>query len=139
MKPSLSQSCHSGTCSDISLVDAMPPLLIAVANSVQTLLPHSAPLLASLMKCTKSLSAGSQLSNIAQCYWSAGCTGLLVDIDRIREDNERRTDVERKAGLIIWSGRKLAVPWPIIVCALPCLVSSGYIAYTHLATPGVEL
>ncbi|CAK0784827.1 hypothetical protein CVIRNUC_008031 [Coccomyxa viridis] len=34
----------------------------------------------------------------------AGCTGLLVDIDRIREDNERRTDVERKAGLIIWSG-----------------------------------
>ncbi|CAL5223286.1 g5774 [Coccomyxa viridis] len=34
----------------------------------------------------------------------AGCTGLLVDIDRIREDNEHRTDVERKAGLIIWSG-----------------------------------
>ena len=39
----------------------------------------------------------------------AGCTGLLVDIDRIREDNERRTDVERKAGLIIWSGRE----WPL--------------------------
>ena len=29
-----------------------------------------------------------------------------MDIDRIREDNERRTDVERKAGLIIWSGRE---------------------------------
>ena len=33
-----------------------------------------------------------------------------MDIDRIREDNEHRTDVERKAGLIIWSGRKPAVP-----------------------------
>ena len=32
-----------------------------------------------------------------------------MDIDRIREDNERRTDVERKAGLIIWSGRTLAI------------------------------
>ena len=42
----------------------------------------------------------------ALCHGPAGCTGLLVDIDRIREDNERRTDVERKAGLIIWSGRE---------------------------------
>ena len=39
----------------------------------------------------------------------AGCTGLQVDIDRIREDNEHRTDVERKAGLIIWSGRRHAL------------------------------
>ncbi|KAK9805807.1 hypothetical protein WJX73_001961 [Symbiochloris irregularis] len=34
----------------------------------------------------------------------AAVTGLHVDIDRIREDNSKRTDVERKGGLIIWSG-----------------------------------
>jgi len=48
------------------------------------------------------------------CHWFAGCTGLQVDIDRIREDNERRTDVERKAGLIIWSGRKQAVTFILL-------------------------
>lgn len=37
---------------------------------------------------------------------SAAYTGLQVDIDRIRADNAERTDVERKSGLIIWSGRK---------------------------------
>ncbi|CAL8462930.1 g2464 [Coccomyxa elongata] len=31
-------------------------------------------------------------------------TGLQVDIDRIRADNEQKQDVERKCGLIIWSG-----------------------------------
>ena len=36
----------------------------------------------------------------------AAVTGLHVDVDRIREDNSQRTDVERKGGLIIWSGRK---------------------------------
>ena len=36
----------------------------------------------------------------------AAYTGLQVDIDRIRADNAERTDVERKSGLIIWSGRK---------------------------------
>ncbi|KAL0037870.1 hypothetical protein WJX79_003094 [Trebouxia sp. C0005] len=34
----------------------------------------------------------------------AAYTGLQVDIDRIRADNAGRTDVERKSGLIIWSG-----------------------------------
>eukprot|EP01024_Parvocaulis_polyphysoides_P072507 TRINITY_DN918_c0_g1_i1.p3 TRINITY_DN918_c0_g1~~TRINITY_DN918_c0_g1_i1.p3 ORF type:complete len:295 (-),score=25.86 TRINITY_DN918_c0_g1_i1:195-1079(-) len=34
----------------------------------------------------------------------AAYTGLRVDIDRIRSDNEKRQDVERKSGLIIWSG-----------------------------------
>lgn len=34
----------------------------------------------------------------------AAYTGLKVDIDRIRQDNAVRADVERKAGLIIWSG-----------------------------------
>ena len=36
----------------------------------------------------------------------AAYTGLQVDIDRIRADNAARTGVERKSGLIIWSGRK---------------------------------
>ena len=36
----------------------------------------------------------------------AAYTGLQVDIDRIRADNAERTEVERKSGLIIWSGRK---------------------------------
>lgn len=62
-----------------------------------------------------------------------------MDIDRIREDNERRTDVERKAGLIIWSGRKLAHLRAIVLNMLPCLVSSGYFVYKHLARPIVEL
>lgn len=44
--------------------------------------------------------------------YAAAYTGLHVDIDRIRSDNERRDDVERKAGLIIWSGRKF--------CYSPC-------------------
>lgn len=36
----------------------------------------------------------------------AAYTGLTVDIDRIRLENNARTGVERKAGLIIWSGRE---------------------------------
>ena len=50
------------------------------------------------------------------CWWrvnkhacAAAYTGLQVDIDRIRADNAARTDVERKSGLIIWSGRKNAL------------------------------
>lgn len=39
-------------------------------------------------------------------YCLAAYTGLQVDIDRIRADNAARTGVERKSGLIIWSGRK---------------------------------
>ncbi len=35
----------------------------------------------------------------------AAFTGLQVDIDRVRADNDARTDVQRKAGLIINSGR----------------------------------
>ena len=38
----------------------------------------------------------------------AAYTSLQVDVDRIRADNEARTDVERKAGLIINTGRE----WP---------------------------
>jgi len=34
----------------------------------------------------------------------AAYTGLHVDIDRIRADNESRKDAQRKSGLIIWSG-----------------------------------
>lgn len=36
----------------------------------------------------------------------AAYTGLQVDIDRIRADNETRTDAPRKAGLIINTGRE---------------------------------
>ena len=36
--------------------------------------------------------------------WHAAYTNLQVDIDRIRADNEARTDAQRKNGLIIWSG-----------------------------------
>ncbi len=52
------------------------------------------------------------VTQLAEKLSCAGCTGLQVDIDRIREDNEHRTDVERKAGLIIWSGRKLRFSEP---------------------------
>lgn len=31
-----------------------------------------------------------------------------MHVDRIRADNEQKKDVERKCGLIIWSGRELA-------------------------------
>ena len=41
----------------------------------------------------------------------AAYTGLQVDIDRIRTDNELKTQAERKGGLIIWSGRKSQVAW----------------------------
>jgi hypothetical protein len=34
----------------------------------------------------------------------AACSGLKVDIDRIRADNEQRADVLRKGGLIIYQG-----------------------------------
>jgi hypothetical protein len=37
----------------------------------------------------------------------AAYTGLRVDVDRIRADNEARTDLTRKAGLIIHDGDKL--------------------------------
>jgi len=35
----------------------------------------------------------------------AAYTGLQVDIDRIRSDNNEKSDVERKSGLIIRSGK----------------------------------
>lgn len=35
----------------------------------------------------------------------SGFTGLQVDVDRVRADNDARTDVQRKAGLIINMGR----------------------------------
>ncbi|GMH45281.1 hypothetical protein BSKO_13238 [Bryopsis sp. KO-2023] len=45
----------------------------------------------------------------------AGCTGLHVDIDRIREHNETRMNVTRKCGLIIYSGapptKKMKQQW----------------------------
>lgn len=44
-----------------------------------------------------------KLHDACEC---AAYTGLHVDIDRIRLDNETRTDAQRKSGLIIWSGRK---------------------------------
>lgn len=37
----------------------------------------------------------------------AAYTGLQVDLDRIRADNEARTDVQRKQGLIINTGPNL--------------------------------
>lgn len=40
----------------------------------------------------------------------AAYTGLHVDVDRIRADNESRTDAQRKSGLIIWSGRESLLP-----------------------------
>ncbi len=42
-----------------------------------------------------------------QNFASAAYTGLHVDIDQIRADNESRKDAQRKSGLIIWSGREL--------------------------------
>lgn len=36
----------------------------------------------------------------------AAYTGLRVDIDRVRADNEARVDAPRKSGLIINTGRK---------------------------------
>ena len=47
--------------------------------------------------------------HVNKCTFAAAYTGLQVDIDRIRADNAARTDVDRKSGLIIWSGRKNAV------------------------------
>jgi hypothetical protein len=35
----------------------------------------------------------------------AAYTGLRVDIDRIRQDNEAKVDAQRKSGLIIYNGR----------------------------------
>lgn len=37
---------------------------------------------------------------------AAAFTGLKVDVDRIRRDNEAKADAQRKAGLIIRSGRE---------------------------------
>lgn len=34
----------------------------------------------------------------------AAYTGLQVNIDAIRQENESRTDVQRKSGLIIYTG-----------------------------------
>ena len=46
---------------------------------------------------------------------SPAFTGLKVDIDRVRLDNEQRTDVQRKSGLLIYSGpppsRELKQQW----------------------------
>ncbi len=38
------------------------------------------------------------------CIARVAFTGLQVDVDRVRADNELRTDVQRKAGLIIYTG-----------------------------------
>lgn len=62
------------------------------------------------------------------CTFAAAYTGLKVDIDRIRQDNAVRADVERKAGLIIWSGRE---PGVAFCFAMTCLASGGI--YKHSA------
>lgn len=41
-----------------------------------------------------------------------------MDIDRIRAENADRTDVERKSGLIIWSGRKLVLRVALLISSL---------------------
>ena len=40
----------------------------------------------------------------------AAYTGLQVDIDRIRADNEKLVEAERKNGLVIYSGREQQCP-----------------------------
>lgn len=45
----------------------------------------------------------------------AAYTGLQVDINRIRVDNDARTNVPRKAGLIIYEGRKFVILQDIII------------------------
>lgn len=54
------------------------------------------------VKCVSKEGLGNHYLPLLAAY-----TGLQVDIDRIRLDNAERSDVERKSGLIIWSGRKL--------------------------------
>jgi hypothetical protein len=34
-------------------------------------------------------------------------SGLRVDVDRVRAENEAKVDAHRKNGLVIWTGRKL--------------------------------
>jgi len=42
-------------------------------------------------------------------------TGLKVDIDRIRADNLRKVDVQRKSGLIIRTGCARPPPTPPLI------------------------
>ena len=44
--------------------------------------------------------------DVHACPLCAAYTNLQVDIDSIRDDNEKRMDAQRKNGLIIWSGRE---------------------------------
>jgi len=46
----------------------------------------------------------------------AAYTGLQVDIDRIRSDNNEKSDVERKSGLIIRSGSMPRTPQYSVQC-----------------------
>ena len=49
-------------------------------------------------------------------------TGLCVDVDRVRADNDARADAQRKAGLIIRSGREWQARMGCWAC--PCTTSA---------------
>jgi hypothetical protein len=40
------------------------------------------------------------------CLVPAAYSGLRVDVDRVRADNEAQVDAHRKNGLVIWTGRE---------------------------------
>lgn len=76
-------------------------------------------------------------STVLTVEFAAAYTGLQVDIDRIRADNTERTDVERKSGLIIWSGRKLTLhhDQTSILCFTPqtdCMSMCDAVSYLQL-------
>ena len=58
----------------------------------------------------------------------AAYSRLCVDIDRIRQDNEQRTDVVRKGGLIIWTGSAHSTnlsPSSVCLLTIACLLRLG--------------
>lgn len=61
----------------------------------------------------------------------AAYTGLQVDVDRIRQDNEARDDVERKQGLVVHCGREQGH-----AC---CLATVCHAASCSLAVPGLPI
>ena len=69
---------------------------------------------------------------LASC--TAAFNGLQLDIDRIRADNDARTEVRRKAGLIIHTGGELSHRdgWTVVLCQVPLELSK---CTCHAANP----
>ena len=92
--------------------------------------------LAGMDRAQLTIAAGISV-HTAECLTCAAISRLSVDIDRLRADNEAKTDVRRKGGLIIWTGSACLLV-PAIAGQALCMLSAACLCrepHHHHAQP----